>query len=425
MDRPANSGFLQSLAPNRPDDHPVAYDGLHLVRWGDFVQRVEARQGTAGHERRRVLVADASPIDFLVHLLAVLADGNVPVIPPNFQPQTLASFGRLPAPEGLPPASLELYTSGSAGEPKCIRKAMHQLAAECRILERCWGKAAKDATVVATTPHHHIYGLLFRLLWPLSAGRPFDSTTVADPAAFAERLRICGETLLVSSPAQLSRWPELADLPRMAVRPRLIFSSGGPLTPDTARRYAQAWGSPPIEIFGSTETGGIAWRRQVDGNETWQPLPEVRLAAGPDGALLVRSPFLPDESQVRMEDAVEIREDGGFALLGRLDRIAKIEEKRLSLPEMESWLTRHSAVAAAAVATLPIGSRTIVGAVVVTKEGHKACRKDMVRALKSHLGQKYDDVLLPRRWRFVENLPYSERGKLAVDDLVALLSTPP
>jgi acyl-coenzyme A synthetase/AMP-(fatty) acid ligase len=125
-----------------------------------------------------------------------------------------------------------------------------------------------------------------------------------------------------------------------------------------------------------------------------------------------------------MEDGVEFLEDGCIVLLGRLDRIVKIEEKRLSLPEMESWLAQHSAVTAAAVAPVTIGLRTMVGAVVVAKSGHPDNRKDLVAALKAHLRQKYDDVLLPRHWRFVESLPYSERGKLAVEDLVALLSTP-
>lgn len=415
--------LVQLLADGRPDDHPVAYDGARLVCWKEFRQQVEDRRKLVGDGRHRVLLAEPSPLEFLAHLLAILADGDVPVIPPNFQPQTLQSFAALPAPDGLPAFTLEIYTSGSSGEPKCIRKAMRQLEAECRVQEHCWGAAADGTVVTATTPHHHIYGLLFRLLWPLYAGRPFDAASIAEPTALVERLAFLKDTLLVSSPAQLSRLPELLDLAAIRRKPRLVFSSGGPLDADTARRYRQAWDMPPIEIFGSTETGGIAWRRQTEGAD-WTPLPEVRLAAAADGALLVRSPFLPDESAQRMEDAVEFGDDGSFVLRGRLDRIVKIEEKRLSLPEMEAWLGRHPAVSAVAVAPLRAGSRTVVGAVLVARDGSPETRRTLIADLKAHLRLKYDNVLLPRRWRFVEHLPYGERGKLAVEDLVTLLSTP-
>jgi acyl-coenzyme A synthetase/AMP-(fatty) acid ligase len=424
MNSPFCSDIRQLLADGRPVDHPVAYVGSRLVCWGEFRQCVEARRKKPGHPRRRVLVADISALDFLTHLLATLLDDDVPLIPPNFQPSTLASFSSLPAPDDVPPYTLELYTSGSTGEPKCIRKALHQLEAECRVQERCWGTEADGTIVAATVPHHHIYGLLFRLLWPLCAGRPFDDTIIAEPTTLFERLAFLGNTLLISSPAQLSRLPALLDLGGIARKPRLVFSSGGPLAADTADSYARAWGASPVEIFGSTETGGIAWRKQAACNH-WSPLPEVLVEADADGALLVRSPFLPDESALRMEDAVEFSADGRFILRGRLDRIVKIEEKRLSLAEMEAWLGQHAAVAAAAVAPLRIGPRTVVGAVVVVRDGSPADRKGLVATLKAHVRQKYDGVLLPRRWRFVAQLPYNERGKLAVESLVNLLSSPP
>lgn len=423
MDARLQSAFLQLLADGRSDARPMAYDDARPVLWSEFAALVQARRRAAG-PRRRVLLAETSPLAFLAAFLAALADGDVPVIPPNFQPQTLQSFAALPAPaDDLEPLRLELYTSGSSGEPKCIGKTLRQLEAECAVQTACWGEAAQGCVVVATTPHHHIYGLLFRLLWPLHAGLPFDTATIGEPTGLSERLSLFGQTVLVSSPAQLSRWPELADLAALANRPRLVFSSGGPLAADTAHHYAQAWGAAPVEIFGSTESGGIAWRRQSAGN-AWTPLPDVQVAADADGALLVRSPFLPDATALRMEDAVELGEDGRFTLRGRLDRIVKIEEKRLSLPEMEAWLAQHPAVAAAAVAPVPVGRRTVVGAVIVAQGKPAPDRKMLVGALKAHLGQKYDDVLLPRRWRFVDRLPYSERGKLAIGDLVALLSTP-
>ncbi len=411
---------LQALRP--PNDQVVAIDGERRVTWDDLRTAIAARRCAAA-PRRRVLLRSVSAIDFTADLLAALADGHVAVLPPNFQPQTLAAFAELPPPVDVPPQTIELYTSGSSGEAKCVRKALRQLEAECCVLERCWGALASRATVLATTPHHHIYGLLFRLLWPLLAGRPFDNATIAEPGAFVERLRATRAGVLVSSPAQLSRLHQLLDLGALPHPPALVFSSGSPLDADTAACYQRAWGMAPVEVLGSTESGGIAWRRQ-DRHPRWTPLPEVRLSSASDGGLLVSSPFLPDDSLLRLEDAADFAPDGTFVLRGRLDRIVKIEEKRLSLPEMEAWLTTHPAVTAAVIAPLTLSGRTLLGAVVVAPFA-AAQRKALVEALRRHLRQRFDPVLLPRRWRFVDALPYDERGKLALNDMARLLEESP
>lgn len=407
------------------DSGIVAIDGTRRVTWGELRAAIAAQRSAQGvvSGRRRVLLRRASPIDFAAELLAALADDHVAVIPPNFQPQTLAALNELPPPIDVPPQTIELYTSGSSGEPKCVQKAVRQLEAECRALESCWGKLTANTTVVATTPHHHIYGLLFRLLWPLLSGRPFDNATIAEPTAFAERLSATEAALLVSSPAQLSRLHQLLDLTALPHKPVLVFSSGGPLSAAAADCYRRAWGAAPTEVYGSTESGGIAWRRQDHGPH-WAPLPAVRVALDTDGALLVRSPFLADDAPLRMPDTADLAADGTFLLRGRLDRIVKIEETRLSLPEMEAWLAGHPGVSAAAVAPLTLSGRTLVGAVVVTTATAPR-RRALIEALRQHLVQRFDPVLLPRRWRFVDALPYDERGKLALNDVARLLQAAP
>ncbi|MCO6705214.1 AMP-dependent synthetase, partial [Streptomyces sp. CHB9.2] len=66
-----------------------------------------------------------------------------------------------------------LSTSGSSGEPKLIAKQLFQLANEVAALECLWGASLGAATVLGSVSTQHIYGLLFRVLWPLCAGRPF------------------------------------------------------------------------------------------------------------------------------------------------------------------------------------------------------------------------------------------------------------
>ncbi len=84
-----------------------------------------------------------------------------------------------------PHAPLTLYTSGSSGTPKPIRKTLAQFNAEVHTLETQWGALVGDATVLGSVPHHHIYGLLFRVFWPLAAGRRIRPRAQHRAAAFA------------------------------------------------------------------------------------------------------------------------------------------------------------------------------------------------------------------------------------------------
>src|SRR5690606_37171949 len=68
---------------------------------------------------------------------------------------------------------LSLCTSGSSGAPKLIEKNLRQLANEVQTLEARWGRELGDACVIGSVAAQHIYGLLFRVLWPLCAGRVF------------------------------------------------------------------------------------------------------------------------------------------------------------------------------------------------------------------------------------------------------------
>ncbi len=436
------------LADGRDADHSVCQDGARLVPWSAFAGRVGAHAAAfAARPETRWLLVSTHPLDFLVQLFALLHAGKQAVIPPNTQPGTLAQLAGAydavaadapPAAASAPltplsplaaaDAIVDLYTSGSTGEPKRVRKTLAQFEAEIDALEALWGATLGDAVVVATAPHHHIYGLLFRLLWPLAAGRAFDAATCAHPDTLGERLALLRDTALVSSPAQLARLPELVPLASLQPAPRLVFSSGGPLPAAAAAAFRNQLGQAPTEVFGSTETGGIAWRRQGDGTDgaLWTPLPGVDVGADDDGALALRSPFLPSNAPWRMDDAVELLADGRFHLRGRLDRIVKIEEKRLSLPDLEARLGAHPWVATAAAVALAGRRQTIGAALVLTAEGRAQLaargRRAAALELRRHLAEHFEAVLLPRRWRFPEQLPLDERGKLTQAALAALFA---
>ncbi|MGA9915387.1 MAG: AMP-binding protein [Paraburkholderia sp.] len=429
---------------------PVCRDGATVLDRAAFRARVSTlvtlMQAQAA--RRYALCID-DPFDFACALFALFACGKEPVIPANATPGYLAdladAYDAVLTDADLPPAvrdvdadvthaldashtidpqaPLTLYTSGSSGTPKPIRKTLAQFNAEVHTLEKQWGALVGDATMLASVPHHHIYGLLFRVLWPLAAGRAFDRAISIEPLHLQTQIAQCGATVVVSTPAQLSRWPALPGFAALKPAPRAFFSSGGPLAVEAAQEYAAAYGAAPLEIYGSTETGGIAWRRQ-DQTEAWQPVAGIEVRRDEDGALNVRSPHLDHTGWHRTDDKIAFDADGRFRLQGRLDRVLKLDGKRVSLPELEARLALHPYVAQAAIVPLEGASRERVGAVVaLTEAGSEALRAEgrvpLAQTLRRHLAEYFDVVVLPRHWRFRLTLPFDSRGKLPVAAVAA------
>ena len=86
-----------------------------------------------------------------------------------------------------------------------------------------------------------------------------------------------------------------------------------------------------LEIYGSSETGGIGCRERATG---WTLFPGMKLTSAGNRWRL-DSPYLPEGLMFYLDDNISLAENGRFLLHGRADRIVKIEEKRLSLTEME------------------------------------------------------------------------------------------
>lgn len=405
----------------------------------------------------RWLLVHDNTYHFAIGLLALLAAGKEVFLPPNAQAGTLADLasqanaildatildkaivgtrmadtaiadsGITDTVLDLDTLSITLLTSGSTGERKAIRKSLRCLDAEIHALEFLWGKTLDDAVILATVSHQHIYGLLFRLLWPLCAGRPFAAHTHQYPEQLIADVLQHPRAALVSSPSQLKRFPPAINL--AAARPQLaaVFSSGGPLPLEAAQDWLARLGQAPVEVLGSTETGGIAWRRQAGHDTPWQPLPEVQLTTDAGQRLLVQSPFTGIGSPYATGDCAELQADGYFQLRGRADRIVKVEEKRLSLNGMEQRLLDSALLEEVRVLVLPqaqgrlgvVATPTRAGQEILGTQGKQA----LTQSLRHHLGAHFERVLLPRKWRFLARLPVDTQGKTSQAALLALFSS--
>jgi acyl-CoA synthetase (AMP-forming)/AMP-acid ligase II/3-hydroxymyristoyl/3-hydroxydecanoyl-(acyl carrier protein) dehydratase len=380
------------------------------------------------------LAADTLPATCAV--LAPSVDAFFGVHPASMMPQSPADdddCGQAWHAPAADFAALVIHTSGSTGAPKAIPKRLAQLTDEVAALEQQFGAQVDGAEVLATVSHQHIYGLLFRILWPLAAGRAIHAHTVEHPETLAAALarRPC---MLIASPAHLKRLPEHLDWRGAAAQLTAVFSSGGELTFDAARHARALLGQSALEVYGSSETGGIAWRRQGGAapDAAWSPMPcvEWRLAGG---LLEVNSPFAAPGSWLQMADLAEDAGAKRFMLRGRADRIVKIEQKRVSLEALEAALTASPLVHEARVIACPaaagadaLARETLAAFVVLTEAGRLLLASDdkaaMNQRLRAVLAATAEAVVLPRRWRYLDSLPVNAQGKISQAALLAVLA---
>lgn len=405
------------------------------------------------HDGERWGVFHSDSFDFLSILLALWQLRRTACIPSDNRPGTVARLqyeldglvgefddgqavkstqnGELDDADWIVPQAqsivLEIYTSGSTGTPKSIHKTIDQLESETAVIESLWPSQA-GTVILATVSHQHIFGMTFGLFWPFSSGRAFETRF----CEFNEDLRFKAghypRFALVSSPSHLGRFSDSIDWAGIAGRCEYVVSSAAPLAREDSLRVGHLLGAPVREIYGSSETGAIAWRRQQADrpDARWQALPGNILEATDSGTLSLRSPYLGDLDYYELPDRVAFDDDGGFSLLGRVDSIVKVEGKRVSLTAIEQllqqsgWvkLVKALTVERSRVETAIVMQLSPVGQSLLESRGRRA----LISEFRQILLQSFEAVVIPRRWRFVEQMPFNRQGKLPLDNLRALFS---
>ncbi|MDR1929557.1 MAG: AMP-binding protein, partial [Treponema sp.] len=318
-----------------------------------------------------------------------------------------------------------MYTSGTTGEPKQVVQRLTEFEKDNDFILSQWGGEFLKRKLCSTVGPHHIYGLLFSMMLPFTAGIPFRRERIEFPETF-ETLKD-DSYMIITVPALLKRSVENREVP-FGIKDPWIFTSGGVLPFEIAAQTEKLFGFWPLEVYGSTETSGIAWRQSRDGPE-WTPFSNAELWKNGEGCLVIKSPYIKDPAGFTTGDLAELLDGGRFLLKGRADSIVKIEEKRISLPEIESRLLRSGLVSDAAAAALQGKRQYLAAALVLNKEGRKrfeGMEKFRInRYFREYLGDFFEPQVIPRKWRYLDALPRDAQGKLQKGEIGALFRDPP
>lgn len=316
--------------------------------------------------------------------------------------------------------SFTLFTSGSTGLPKPIKKSISQLEREINILIDNL-KISPCDLLIASVSHEHMYGLTFKIMLSLICNIPF----VCETILYQEQLATYQSKKItyITTPSIIKN----LDHNLSTINCTCVFSSGGELSFENAQFCLQNFKVLPYEIYGSSETGIIAKRQQKSLNTPWELFYPLQLKYTPNQQPLLISPLLPQAEL--LNDKLRKIDDIKFYLKGRMDKIVKIAEQRLSLTYIENQINKITAVEKAIVIPLEKNNRTILAAIIKIKPSHsKEIDNFNYFKLTQYFRHLLKDTLslveIPKKWRFIESFPENLQGKCTYTDLKALFDTP-
>ena len=449
--------FLSATDINsRHPDHVVAYSGKYsdgnYLAWKDFVADVSRIRSFIEEKNPEIVVVHVDDFYlFLASITAAMQCRKDLRISANNSPGFVSEMteGRgiaitdnpasgfdvkeivkrpLTEEPSFPPVSpdspVSLFTSGSTGKPKAVLHTIFGLENDNSFFMEKWKNDFKVRSVVSSVNPHHIFGLIFSVLRPFAEGVPFRRERIEDPMQF---LPLGNEHLLiVTTPYFLDICTKDPDLKNdLKLNDPYIAVSGGALSRETAAAAEEVFGVWPTEIYGSTETGGIAWRITKDlENCAWHPADDVKLSLADDGCLIVSCPSIFDGQPLHTQDLVSFDDSGNFTILGRKDSVVKIAEKRISTLEVEGRIKETGYVSDAKVILLGNERKYLGAAVVLSDEGRKALKgmkpAEYARVFRKELSKYLESVTIPRKWRFVDAIPRNSMGKIQMEEVEAL-----
>ncbi|WP_301099375.1 class I adenylate-forming enzyme family protein [Otariodibacter sp.] len=403
----------------------------HMSDFARRVQQIQQQLKQENIQKVALWIEDAS--QFACVLLACLNANCTVLLPPNLWPENkqwiedntdifitstqFQTYGILQKIDRNQPlvdknnsTEIWLKTSGSSGNAKIIKKTAKQMWKEAEVLSQSLPLSkGNHIGVLGSVSVQHLYGLTFRIFLAIEMGWILGREQLQYPEYLIAESHHYPHVIWINSPTLLAN----LNVDHIKVNNLTgIVSSGGVLHSHIGNHIRGKLRIPLIEIYGSTETGAIAFRQD---DYLWRAFPESKIGVN-DGVLWVESPWISQREQTA--DAIEI-EENGFHLLGRVDRIVKLGDKRVSLVRIEQDLLSHPWVIDCYIGMHPEKYRPVAW-VALNANGVNILkqhdRKKLIEHLKQHLIQTQERFALPRFWRFCQSLPRNSQSKIQQKD---------
>ncbi|MDY0066780.1 MAG: fatty acid--CoA ligase family protein [Steroidobacteraceae bacterium] len=344
--------------------------------------------------------------------------------------------------------AIQLFTSGTTGKPKAaVLRHENLMAYVLGTVE--FGSAAEEDAILISVPPYHIAGIS-AVLSSTYAGRRMVQLPNFDAATW---LQLCRDEKITNAfvvPTMMSR---IVDH---------LQQEGGVANVPTLRAIAYGGGKMPLAVieqamrlfpgvdftnaYGLTETSSTICLLGPDDHRSGfesddprvrrrlasvgKPVPTIELQVrgengevlgpGQSGEIYVRGEqvageyleqgsLLDADGWFQTRDRGQMDEFGYVYLEGRADDVIVRGGENISPGEIEDVLMEHPAVSDAAVVAVPDRQwGEAVGAVIVLRQNAAATEAE----LQDWVRQRLRSSRVPTAFRFVDQLPFNEMGKV-------------
>jgi acyl-CoA synthetase (AMP-forming)/AMP-acid ligase II len=332
----------------------------------------------------------------------------------------------------LPPVPLH-PTSGTSGGPKiAVRPGPCAVAEPLHYIETL--SLSRSDVILCALPMSHAYAYGMCLLVSLLTSADLLFLSRFHPALLRHALHQKNVSVFPAVPVMLDALLA-ADAPELLCPPRIVLSAGAPLRKETFTACRDRWGVTVRPLYGTTETGGISIgpaQNKFDGS-VGPPMKGVEVDLrgfngdfGPNtGVLRVHSPSMMSgyleqngiNSDVLRDgwfetgDLARIDSKGAIHLQGRLSDVINVLGFKVAPKEVEDVIVMLPEVREVKVYAGRWRGQVVVEAAVATN-----APLDEETILK-HCDQHLVSYKCPGAIRFVDSLPRTPAGKVAVERL--------
>lgn len=288
-------------------------------------------------------------------------------------------------PKGSPDrVGVLIHTGGTTGNPKLAQLSLRNVAVASLMAAEGLGVQASERLLTGL-PLFHVGGAIDGLLAFLAVG-----ATVVFPTALGMRNRVVVEriwqlveqheiTLIGSVPTIIAAVVESPVGNSKLGSLRAVLTGGASLPRDLSLRFQEKIGKPICQLYGMTESSGIATAQLTDGSPVahaaGKPVPGVHISLGEPGAqyqpgakgeIFVRGPNIfqgyltadgvignPNGEWFSSGDIGEVAENGELKVVGRFKDVIIRSGHNIDPQLIEEVALAHPAVAQAAAVAMP------------------------------------------------------------------------
>jgi 4-coumarate--CoA ligase (photoactive yellow protein activation family) len=260
--------------------------------------------------------------------------------------------------------------------------------------------------VLAAVPSHHIYGFLFTQLLPRHLGLGAERVTSIRARLPATLARIAAPGDLVIGHPQF--WQAALE-GGFAFPADVVGVSSTAPCPDAVAEAAERCSlAALVQIYGSSETGGLGWR--ASHRDDYRLLPYLERDGAREGGI---TRTLPDgrSETVHAQDALTWSGARSFAIGSRRDGAVQVGGVNVFPAQVRAALLEHPELLDCAVRLMRPDEGVRLKAFIVRKGGAAGDEQDFLRRLRAWIDTRFAGPERPRALTVGPRLPRGAMGK--------------